>query len=83
MQNHTNHKRHPQAMRKAEEFLKTVRAKKSQLVNLLKGNIETKEANILIKRIELLNMVVWEFGDKINTRSLKNLKHRAKILKHV
>jgi hypothetical protein len=66
-------------MRKPNEFLKVVKAKKAQLCSQLKDNVEMTEANTLIARIELLNMVIWEFGNKVHNNSLKNLGHRNKF----
>jgi hypothetical protein len=66
-------------MKKPSDFLKTIRAKKAQLTRLLKENAETSEAPKLMYRIELLNIVSWEFGNKMHNNSLKNLGHRNKF----
>lgn len=62
-------------------FLKAIK-KKKQFFNRKYKNIPDSEVKLresISRKIELLNCLIAEFGDKKQFNSIKNLGHRAKF----
>ena len=61
-------------------FLCALRYKKDDLARQLKKEeTDLQRRDKLTRRIELLNIVIWEFAPKVHENSLKNLKYNRVI----